>query len=238
MKADTQQSPLARRSFLARMSAGAAAVGAVFTGRRVEAAAADSPGPGWVPARHGEDDWLDSTPAAKHRMFYDTVSPGAAAQAIFFARNFFSASTSGYKLSDAEVAQVICLRHQSTGFAFTDAMWAKYGFALSERAGHFLDPKTSKPPTINVLMSADYGSLLNNGGVTIDALAKRGVRFAVCGMATRAIANVVTQKTGADIDAVFKELTENLVPNGHMVPAGIVAVNRAQERGYTFSYVA
>jgi intracellular sulfur oxidation DsrE/DsrF family protein len=36
---------------------------------------------------------------------------------------------------------------------------------------------------------------------------------------------------------VFKELTENLVPNGHMVPAGIVAVNRAQERGYTFTYV-
>ena len=39
------------------------------------------------------------------------------------------------------------------------------------------------------------------------------------------------------IDAIFKELTENLVPNGRMVPAGIVAVNRAQERGYSFVYV-
>jgi len=27
----------------------------------------------------------------------------------------------------------------------------------------------------------------------------------------------------------------NLVPNSHMVAAGIVAVNRAQERGYTLA---
>jgi intracellular sulfur oxidation DsrE/DsrF family protein len=39
------------------------------------------------------------------------------------------------------------------------------------------------------------------------------------------------------VDDIIKELTEHLVPNSHMVPAGIVAVSRAQERGYTFSYV-
>jgi hypothetical protein len=27
------------------------------------------------------------------------------------------------------------------------------------------------------------------------------------------------------------------VPNAHMVPAGIVAVNRAQERGYTLATI-
>jgi intracellular sulfur oxidation DsrE/DsrF family protein len=87
-------------------------------------------------------------------------------------------------------------------------------------------------------MATGYGDSLKNGGVTIDALAKRGVRLAVCAMATRAAAQLIAQKTGGNADAIFKELTENLVPNGHMVPAGIVAVNRAQERGYTFSYVA
>ena len=44
-------------------------------------------------------------------------------------------------------------------------------------------------------------------------------------------------QTGGNVDAIVKELTSNLVPNGHMVPAGIVAVSRAQERGYTFAYV-
>jgi intracellular sulfur oxidation DsrE/DsrF family protein len=39
------------------------------------------------------------------------------------------------------------------------------------------------------------------------------------------------------VDDVFKELTERLVPNARMVPAGIVAVSRAQEHGYTFSCV-
>lgn len=239
MKSRRAQEPLARRSFLSRISAGAAAFGAAYGGSAaVQAVAAAEPSSGaWQSVRHAEDDWLDKTPTAKHRMFYDTTTPVAAAQAIFFARNFFTASTNGYKLADAESAQVICLRHQSTGFAFTDAMWAKYGSAMSERAGKFLDPKTSKEPTINVLMASGYGSLLVNGGVTIEALAKRGVRYAVCAMVTRAIAGVVAEKTGANVDAVFKELTENLVPGGHMVPAGIVAVNRAQELGYTLSYV-
>jgi intracellular sulfur oxidation DsrE/DsrF family protein len=33
------------------------------------------------------------------------------------------------------------------------------------------------------------------------------------------------------------ELAANLVGNSRLVPAGIVAVNRAQERGYSFAYV-
>lgn len=238
--------PLARRSFLSRMGAGLTAFGAAFgaagavTAQSAPAApapAAASGAGGWQPAKHGEDDWLDQT-TAKHRMFYDTTTPSGAAEAIFFARNTFAANASGYKLADADIAQVVCLRHSSTSFAFTDAMWAKYGAALSERAANFLDPKTKAVPTANVFMSGDYGTTLPNNGVTIDAMAKRGVRFAVCTLGTRAAASLIAQKTGANADAVFKELTENLVPNARMVPAGIVAVNRAQERGYSFAYVA
>lgn len=231
------QGPLARRSFLSRIGAGAAAFGAAFSGSTALAQGTSHPAGAWQPVRHTEDDWFDQT-TAKHRIFYDTTTPSGAAEAIFFARNSFVANASGYKLTDADIAQVVCLRHASTSFAFTDAMWVKYGAALSERADGFLDPKTRQIPTVNVFMTTGYGELLKNGGVTIDAVAKRGVRFAVCSMATRATANLVSQKTGANVDAVFKELTENLVPNGHMVPAGIVAVNRAQERGYSFSYVA
>ena len=42
-----------------------------------------------------------------------------------------------------------------------------------------------------------------------------------------------TQK-GADGNPQMKELSDNLVANSRLVPAGIVAVNRAQERGYAF----
>ena len=74
-------------------------------------------------------------------------------------------------------------------------------------------------------------------GVTLSALAKRGVRYAVCAMATRRTATLIVEKSGGKVDEVFKELTEHLVPNAHMVPAGIVAVNRAHERGYAVSTV-
>ena len=52
-------------------------------------------------------------------------------------------------------------------------------------------------------------------------------------MATRGIAGLLAKGAGMSEDAVFQELTSNLAANSRMVPAGIVAVSRAQERGYT-----
>jgi hypothetical protein len=39
--------------------------------------------------------------------------------------------------------------------------------------------------------------------------------------------------TGGNADAVVKELMANAIANSHFVPAGVVAVTRAQERGYS-----
>jgi intracellular sulfur oxidation DsrE/DsrF family protein len=77
---------------------------------------------------------------------------------------------------------------------------------------------------------------LTNGGITIGALAQKGVRFAVCAAATKGMAGILADKVGSTADAVFAELTSALIPNGLMVPAGIVTVNRAQEHGYAISY--
>lgn len=237
MTQDRSASASARRSFLSRLVSGAGAFGAAFAGATaVSAQSAGSAKAGFVPARHPEDDWFDDTTAG-HRFFYDTMTADACGQALYFARNFFVANASGYKLTDADVAQIICLRHASTSFAFNDAMWVKYGAALSARAGNFLDPKTKQVPTVNAYLASGYGEALRNVNVTIEQMATRGVRFAVCGLATRVTAQVAAQRTGGDVNAIFKELTEHLVPNGHMVAAGIVAVSRAQERGYTFAYV-
>lgn len=227
-----------RRSFLSRIAAGAGAFGAAFaTSSAIEAQAQTPAGAPFQALRHAEDDWLDQTPGAKHRFFYDTTTTEGAAQALFFARNYFVASASGYKLADADVAQVICLRHASASFAFTDAMWAKYGAYLAERADHFVDPKTKQVPTTNLLLATGYGELMRNVNVTLDQMSKRGVRYAVCGMATRAAAQLAATKSGGNVDAIFKELSENLVAGGHLVPAGIVSVSHAQERGYSFVYV-
>jgi hypothetical protein len=54
--------------------------------------------------------------------------------------------------------------------------------------------------------------------------------------AQRPLGNIAgrTAKATGDTDAIIKELGANLVcPNARLVPAGIVAVNRSQERGYS-----
>ena len=53
-------------------------------------------------------------------------------------------------------------------------------------------------------------------------------------MATRNLAGIVAKIAGTNTDAIYAELVGNLLSNAHMVPAGIVTVNRAQERGYSF----
>jgi intracellular sulfur oxidation DsrE/DsrF family protein len=115
-------------------------------------------------------------------------------------------------------------------------MWAKYGKQFSD-ALKFVDPKTKQVPATNLYNSADYGFALPNFGTTLDSLIQRRVQFAVCDMATHFFAGALAEATKGNADAVYRELVANVIPNAHMVPAGIVAVNRAQERGYTFSYV-
>jgi intracellular sulfur oxidation DsrE/DsrF family protein len=44
--------------------------------------------------------------------------------------------------------------------------------------------------------------------------------------------DIIAKETGAKDDAIRKELLANVIGNAMIVPAGIIAVTRAQERGY------
>jgi intracellular sulfur oxidation DsrE/DsrF family protein len=59
----------------------------------------------------------------------------------------------------------------------------------------------------------------------------------VCQVSSRGYAGGIAAATGGTADAVFNEMVANLLPNARLVPAGIVAVNRAQERGYSLADV-
>src|SRR5512141_2390806 len=194
----TTTTAVERRTFLGRLGAAAAALGAAFgaTTRTAAAAQAAPAATPFQPARHPEDDWYDQTPA-KHRFFLDTASASGLSSAMGWARNFYEANASGYKLTDADLAQIICLRHHSTSFAFTDAMWAKYGAALSERA-EYVDPATKQAPTANPYESESRG----DRGITLSGLARRGTRYAVCSMATRRTASIIAEKTGGKVEDI------------------------------------
>ena len=216
---------IARRLFLARLGAGAGVVGAAAVGgsAAMGATPADaSTDAAWRPARHGQDDWFDKLPG-QHRFVFDTVSPGGLDLAFTFGGNYFTANHDAYGLEDHDLAVVMIARHKSTSFGYNDAMWAKYGKQFSEQSG-FVDPKTNAAPTVN-----PYDERM-------DALVKRGVQFGVCQMSSRRIAGMIAQASGRDAAEILKEMAANLRPNARLVPAGIVAVNRAQERGYSLVY--
>jgi hypothetical protein len=229
---DRKGQELARRSVLTHIGAGAAIAGAVAAASTT--AKAQNAGAGFQPAMHPQDAWLDELPG-RHRFVLDTTTAEAAGGAFLYAGNFFIANKNGYDLDPPDLAVVVILRHFSTPFAYTDAIWAKYGAAFSGMLS-FNDPKTSEPLNFNVYNSGDYGMTLPNFGTTLPSLIERGVHFAVCDMATHFIAGQLAMD-GGDADAIYAELAGSLIPNAHMVPAGIVAVNRAQEHGYTFAYV-
>jgi intracellular sulfur oxidation DsrE/DsrF family protein len=98
------------------------------------------------------------------------------------------------------------------------------------------DPKSHAPATVNVYNSIGHRGLLSNGDATFDALIKLGVHFAVCDKSTQGLAGNLARKTEGKAEAVYKELTSNVIGNAHMVPSGIVAVGHAQEHGYAYAY--
>lgn len=216
--------PLTRRAILT-------GAGTVVTAAAASAVpGAQAPAARFSPARHTQDAWFD-TVQGRHRNFIDASTARGAAEAMLYANNLFDANKSGYGLTDADVAIVICLRHFATAFAFTDAVWAKYGKAMSAML-EFTDPKSKQAPTTNLLNSTEYGLMLPNLGNTIAAVTKRGVQFAVCDAAMHFVSGQLAG-TGGSADAIYKDLSTNLIPGSHIVPAGVVAVNRAQEHGYT-----
>ena len=216
----------ARRSLLSGVGA---AIAAIALGPKQ--AAAQSPGGGFQPARHQQDEWMTRLPG-KHRTIIDCATVSGAGEGILYANNLYVGNKNGYQLNESDVAVVVCLRHLATVFAYNDAMWGKYGQAMSSVV-QFVDPKTKQAPATNLLNSSDYGRALPNNGNSIPSVVKRGTHFAVCEMATRRISGQVASAVKADPQELFKEFSANLIPNGHLVAAGVVAVNRAQEYGYT-----
>jgi intracellular sulfur oxidation DsrE/DsrF family protein len=152
-------------------------------------------------------------------VIFDTWNPEHFPDALQFAGNFVETNKTDYDVAAAELNVVICVRHRTTPFAFNDAMWAKYGKAYSTQMA-WTDPSSHEAPTAN-----PYAKRLAG-------LAAQGVKLAICNRTTRAYSSNAARQAGEANDVVMKEMMANTVIAGHFVPAGIIAVTRAQERGY------
>ena len=217
----SDHAPLVRRSFLGRLTVGAAAFGAALTGGAalpsVARAASTGNGDG-----HPEDAWFDGM-KGMHKVIYDCTSAENGHSGWFFAKNFLTANASGYNMKDTDCAVVVSVRHFATFYAYNDAMWAKYPLA---EMGKIDDPATKAR------------AKKNTHSTEAKELAARGVVLSVCGMATQFFAGEIAKQMNLKAEDVNKELAANLVvPQAHMMAAGVVAVSRAQEHKFTYTYV-
>jgi len=194
---------------------------------------AQSRGNRFQPTKHASDAWMDELPG-NHRIFIDTATGRGGAEGLLYANNLNMATQSAYAGEDASVALILCYRHFSTPFAFNDAMWKKYGgifFSVTQIA----DPDTNEAPCINLLQSNGYGLRVPNFGSTIAAANEMGVTIAICDAATQFLSTQIAPTTGQKQADVYNELRANTVP-GRFVSAGVMALTRAQEYGYSLLY--
>jgi intracellular sulfur oxidation DsrE/DsrF family protein len=216
-----------RRSFITRLAAGAAVIGATPAVAAMGCSAAAAPPA--APAGDELDTWFASM-KGPYKVIYDCVQPSGGPDGIVFARNFMKFSQDKLATKDADKSVIVSFRHFATPYGYTDAMWAKYPqFAALLKVE---DPKTKKPATRNVPLHDDVE---DQPGANIPALVTRGVHFTVCGAATEFIAGILAGKTG-DAKAIEAELAANLIPNARMVPAGVVGVQRAQKAGFAYTF--
>lgn len=210
-----------RREFLERMTVGAAALALPFTAALAEADTGTVRGP-W------NEEWLTKI-TGKHKQFFDAVEPNQGF-ALVFAMAFLNLNKEAYGLTDKDLTAVVGLRHFAMPFALSDAMWSKYKIGEAFKID---DPATKAPAVRNPVLHADGVPF---AGAELPTLVSRGVLFTACNVATVKISEKLAPMAGVTPDAAYKEWVAALQPGVTLVPVGVLAVNRAQEKGCTYCY--
>lgn len=198
-------------------------------------------GSNWSPSFEKEDAWLDK-PGTRHRLMLDATTAPAAESAMFYADTFYAANKSGYALGAKSLGVVLVMRHFATPFGYNDRVWSKYGPMFADKL-KLQGDQAIRAARSNPLLTPKPGPTAkakpgDGDAVTLSTLAAKGAQFGICGVATKGIAEQLAKANGATPASVEAELRANLVPGAVLAAAGIVAVNRAQEHGYSFVYIA
>lgn len=217
--------PTHRRGFLGSMAATAAAFGlgslvprGLVAQPAIRSTKVDDP---------QLDAWLNKI-TGKHRQVYDMPEFNGG-NGFVWSRVFYM-TNEGVPESDLSV--VLILRHGGLPLAFTDPMWAKYKFG---EVFHIDDPETKAPAVRNIMykVPAEKQPI---PGISIDMLMASGALFGACNMAIKYYSGVVAKSMNLAADDVAKEWIANLIPGVQVVPSGVWAVNRVQERGCTYCF--
>ena len=213
-----------RRGFLGRIAAGAAALG-------LGGLVAPRPGPARDVSANAEfEAWLGKI-TGKHKMVFDIPEPNGGF-GFAWARVFLNTTNENYGTTDADNTVAIVLRHNGIAFGIQSPMWAKYKF------GEFFklnDGVTKEPALRNTFAQVKPGEL-PIPGMAVDELAAKGVLLGICNIALTIYSGIFAKQMGMQAETIKKEWIANLLPGVTVVPSGVIAVNRTQEKGCAYCF--
>ena len=214
-----------RRGFLGTLAASAAAGLASLTPLSLEAAST---------TRRMSDDATDASFEAwlnkitgKHKMVFDApeVTEG---MPVVWPRVWLNGNNDNYGTKDTDNSAVIVLRHSGIPIAMQDAVWAKY------KLGEVFNIKDGEAPATRNIFAKQMPLPLPGTG--IEALLASGAQFGCCNVALTVYSGAVAKKMNMDAAAVKADWVAGLFPGVQVVPSGVLAVSRAQEKGCSYCF--
>jgi intracellular sulfur oxidation DsrE/DsrF family protein len=218
---------LHRRRFLGTVAAGAAAIGlsGLASPFRSVAAPAGTYSPGTEDASF--ESWLGQI-KGKHKQVFD--APGVNdALPLAWTRVFLMTHTD-MGTPESDMTAVLILRHAGIPVAMEDRLWQKYNFGEVFKV---TDSQTKKPATRNLFHKDDVMPLPD---MSVVGLQKHGTMIGVCGMAIKVYSMNVAKQMNMDPEEVRKDWISGVLPGIQVVPSGVYAINRTQEKGCTYCY--
>ena len=227
-----------RRSFLGRMFGAVAA--ASFTGAGARAA---------EPQQSGPDDWIKEVKGT-HRCLFD-FPQHKNAMPLLHILNYINTYSAAYKTGPGQVGAVGTFysvgNQSSISLGFNDAMWAKYELGtylgLKDTAGTPYTRNVFNRPTakdLHLLMKAIDSPLIPAladavPALGIESLQKMGAKFLLCANALGIWCLELEARGKGKAADIEKELRANLLPGVTIVPAMVIAIEKAQEAGIRYN---
>ena len=212
-----------RRGFLGTLAAAAAAGLASLSPVKLHASAGRGPLNAADPAFEA---WLNKM-TGKHKMCFDAPEPNSG-MAVVWPRVWLNGNNENYGTKDGENTAVIILRHAAIPIAMKDELWAKYKF------GEVFGIKEGENAATRNLYAKQLPLPLPGTG--LEPLLAAGALVGVCNVALTVYSSVVAQKMGMDPAAVKAEWVAGLIPGVQVVPSGVLAVARSQEKGCGYCF--
>jgi hypothetical protein len=235
-----------RRGFIGRVFGAVAAAGLVGVGT----AEAQNKAPAAPAAPDaGPDAWIKEVKGT-HRCLFDFPQHKNGVPLLHIL-NYLNTYKEAYKAAPGSAGAVGTFysigNQASIALAFNDAMWAKYGLGdytgMKDSSGKGYTRNVLNRPTqsdahllIQAFQTPNIPELLDAvPAIGIENLQKMGTKFLLCANAFGVWCLELQARGKGKADAIQKELTANLLPGVTIVPAMVIAIEKAQAAGIRYN---